>query len=438
MPDSVGQQVGEYRLVRRLGGGGFGTVYLALHVHEHTQAAVKVLDIRLTKSEDFKAFLNEARTVRLRHPHIVPLLDFGISRDDLPFLVMEYASSGTLRDRHRKGERVALPTIVSYVDQVGSALKYGHDRRVIHRDVKPDNILVRDDGTLMLSDFGIAKLLEQSVLMSTQTQVGTPAYMAPEQHMGHPCFASDQYALAVVVYEWICGVRPFQGTLYGLAIQHKETEPPPLRDHLPAIASEVEQVVLKALAKDPEDRYGGILAFADALREAVQSSPGKNVSDAATDESATTLPPAQPSLQEQIVMTDTPSSRQKPLPLAKPASSRWQRRRVVGALAIMVSLAATGGVTAWFALSRAESGSSITPIPSRPSPPLSSPVARPVPVDQLSLLRTLSGHTDIVYSVAISADGQTLVSGIADNVIRLLKVATRALVRTLSGHTSTV
>jgi serine/threonine protein kinase len=120
----LGQQVGEYRLVRKLGEGGFGTVYLAEHVHEHTQVAVKVLNMRLTKSEDFKDFLNEARTMRLRHPHIASLLDFGMSRDDLPFLVMEYAPEGTLRDRHPKGDRLALSTIVSYVDQLAQALQY--------------------------------------------------------------------------------------------------------------------------------------------------------------------------------------------------------------------------------------------------------------------------------------------------------------------------
>src|SRR5262249_49651052 len=105
----LGQQFGEYRLLRKLGSGGFGIVYLAEHVHNHAYAAVKVLDVRLTKNEDFKDFINEARTMRLRHPHIVPLLDFGVNRDDLPFLIMEYAPEGTLRDRHPKGMRIPLP-----------------------------------------------------------------------------------------------------------------------------------------------------------------------------------------------------------------------------------------------------------------------------------------------------------------------------------------
>jgi eukaryotic-like serine/threonine-protein kinase len=269
----LGQQVGEYRLMYKLGGGSFGTVYLAEHVYEHTRAAVKVLAVPVTKSEDFKDFINEARMIKLHHPHIVPLLNFGTSGDDLPFLVMEYASGGTLRDRHPKGERVPLSTIVSYVDQLASALQYAHDHRVIHRDVKPENILVRADGTLLVSDFGVAKFLEQSVLISQQTQVGTPMYVAPEQHMGYPCFASDQYALAVVVYEWICGVRPFQGTALGLALQHMNTPPPRLRGYLPGLSEEVERVVLKALAKVPEDRFESIQKFADALHQAVQSLP---------------------------------------------------------------------------------------------------------------------------------------------------------------------
>src|SRR5579859_6507978 len=192
--------MGKYRLLHNLGAGGFGTVYLAEDQHGHTQVAVKVLQIPRTSDEHFREFLNEARLIGLRHPHIVPLFDFGMSRNGLPFLVMEYVPNGTLRDCCPKGERLGLSTIVSYVNQIASALQYAHDQRVIHRDVKPGNILVRADGTLLISDFGIAKFLEQSVLISQQTQVGTPIYMAPEQYQGYPCFASDQYALAVMVY----------------------------------------------------------------------------------------------------------------------------------------------------------------------------------------------------------------------------------------------
>jgi serine/threonine protein kinase len=343
----LGQQVGEYRLVRKLGDGGFGTVYLAEHVHEHTKVAVKVLNMRLTKSEDFKDFLNEARTMRLRHPHIAPLLDFGMSRDDLPFLVMEYAPEGTLRDRHPKGDRLALSTIVSYVDQLTQALQYAHDHHVIHRDVKPENILVRADGTLLVSDFGVAKLLEQSELVSRQTQVGTPVYMAPEQYRGYPCFASDQYALAVMTYEWICGVRPFQGPAIGLAIQHMNTPPLPLRDHLPHLSKTVERVILKALAKTPEERFEHIQQFADALHEAVQP-PASTIVPSQSIETSITVPLMTPEPQRQTAMAASPSSWPKSSPHPKPRSRRWSRRMVL----LAGTVSSVGGGMIWLAFAQ--------------------------------------------------------------------------------------
>jgi outer membrane protein assembly factor BamB/serine/threonine protein kinase len=269
---------GEYRLVRKLGGGGFGNVYLAEHIYEHSQVAIKILQVPLTKSEDFRDFLNEMRTmIRLRHPHITPLLDVGLNREEFPFLVMEYAAQGTVQDRHPRGSQVPLNTIVEYVEQVASALQYAHDRRIIHRDVKPENMLLRADGTLLLSDFGIAKIMEQSTLMSLQKETGTPAYMAPEQHKGYPCFASDQYALAVVAYEWISGSRPFQGSREWLAIQHVTAQLPSLLNHVPTFSPDIEGVIFKALAKEPEQRYPSVQEFAAALREAVQEATVFNI-----------------------------------------------------------------------------------------------------------------------------------------------------------------
>src|SRR5262249_17482747 len=152
------------------------------------------------------------------------------------------------------------------------------DQRVIHRDVKPANILVRADGTLMMSDFGLAKLLKENVVSSQQTQVGTPAYMAPEQYRGYPCFASDQYALAVAVYEWLCGVRPFRGPPIGLALQHMNIPPPRLRDCRPELSEAIERVIFKALAKNPEERFKRVEEFAQALRQAVQALPARGES----------------------------------------------------------------------------------------------------------------------------------------------------------------
>jgi len=270
--EHLGQQVGEYRLFQQLGRGSFGAVYLAEHLHDHSQAAVKLLRLQLTSREDLKDFLNEARTMmRLRHPHIVPLLDFGLTRDDTPYLVMEYAAGGTLRQRYPKGTKLPLATIDSYVMQLASALQYAHDHRVIHRDVKPENVLLRADGTILLSDFGIAKVLEHSSLVSLHTQVGTPAYMAPEQSQGKPCPPSDQYALAAMVYEWLAGRLPFQGAPLEVMLQHRVDAPPSLQRLCPELSIQVDQVVLQAMKKNPEERFHAVEQFAQTLQTALHT-----------------------------------------------------------------------------------------------------------------------------------------------------------------------
>ncbi len=267
--ERVGQQIGDYHLLRRLGGGGFGDVYLGAHIRTQDQAAVKVLQTRLTRSDELKEFINEARTFRLRHPHIVQLLDFGIASDDVPYLVMEYAVNGTLRDKHLKGTRVPLPTILSYVTQLASALQYAHDQHLIHRDVKPENMLLDVRSEVLLTDFGIAAVAHSSRSLNTQEGIGgTLPYMAPEQIAGKPRPASDQYALGIVVYEWLTGTRPFKGTTVEIAMQHSMTPPQSLRDQVPLLSAEVEQVVLTALAKEPKERFASITAFARALEQA--------------------------------------------------------------------------------------------------------------------------------------------------------------------------
>src|SRR5215467_1648176 len=241
----VGEQFGEYRLIRLIGRGGFADVYLGEHALHKTEAAVKVLHTRLEHG-NVKSFLNEARSIRLRHPHIVQVLDFGLE-DDVPFLVMEYASHGSLRQRYPKGTQLPLGTIRRYVKQLAGALQYAHHEGVIHRDVKPDNMLLGRQGELLLSDFGIASLAHTTASMSETDQAGTIPYMAPEQLQGRPRPTSDQYALGIVVYEWICGTGPFQGTFAEISSQHLTTPPPSLRKRVPALPVVVEHVVMRAL-----------------------------------------------------------------------------------------------------------------------------------------------------------------------------------------------
>lgn len=255
-------------MLRPVGRGGFADVYLGEHVYLRTQVAIKVLQAKVAGEEDLEGFLTEARTIaHLVHPHIVRVMDFGVD-DQTPFLVMDYAPKGTLRQRHPKGERLSLFTITQYVKQIAAALQHAHDEKLIHRDIKPENMLLAKNGDVLLGDFGIALIAQSSRYQNTQDVIGTVAYMSPEQIQGKPRAASDQYSLGIVIYEWLCGDRPFHGSFTELCTQHMFASPSPLREKMPTIAPAVEQVVMTALAKDPKQRFGSIRAFANALEQA--------------------------------------------------------------------------------------------------------------------------------------------------------------------------
>ncbi len=270
MTDRVGQQLGNYRLLRLLGHGGFAEVYLGEHMHLGTYGAIKVLHTQLGGTA-LDTFRTEARTIAsLEHPHIIRVLEFGME-GVFPFLVMDYAPNGTLRHRHPKGTPLPLETVLSYTEEIAEALQYAHDERLIHRDVKPENMLVGRRGTILLSDFGIAVAAHQTHSMSLQNEAGTVLYMAPEQIQGKARPASDQYALAAVVYEWLSGSPPFMGTSsVEIAMKHLSEQPPDLHTQVPSISPAVSHVVMKALAKDPQRRFACIEDFAVALREARQ------------------------------------------------------------------------------------------------------------------------------------------------------------------------
>ena len=276
MADRIGQQLGNYRLVRLLGEGGYAEVYLGEHVYLDKPAAIKVLRTQLARDGIEQFRLEAKRIAYLEHPHIVHVLDLGVE-GTTPFLVMSYAPGGTLRQRHPKGTLLPLPLIVQYVKQVAEALQYAHEERFIHRDVKPENMLLGRHNELLLSDFGIATIVHSTTSLSVQAAAGTVPYMAPEQLQEHPRPASDQYALGVVVYEWLCGNRPFDGAFTEVVVKHLTIPPPPLRGRMPTISSEVEQVVMTALAKDYKQRFGSVQAFAQALEKASQVAPSQPV-----------------------------------------------------------------------------------------------------------------------------------------------------------------
>jgi serine/threonine protein kinase len=251
-------------------------VYLGQHVRLELQAAIKVLHTHLT-GQEAEHFSQEAQTIaKLTHPSIVRVFDYDV-QDGVPFLVMDYAPNGSLRRHYPKGSVVPLVQILSSVKQVASALQYAHEQKFIHRDIKPENMLVGRHEEVLLSDFGLAALAHSSASLSTQEAVGTLPYMAPEQIEGHPRAASDQYALGVVVYEWLCGSRPFEGSATEVMVQQLSMPPPPLYEKVATIPLGIEQVVLRALAKEPKGRFASVQDFAQALQQASQLAPAQAV-----------------------------------------------------------------------------------------------------------------------------------------------------------------
>jgi serine/threonine-protein kinase len=265
-----GGQVGNYLLLHELGRGGYAHIYLAEHLYLKRAVALKFLDPSLASHENVVRFQFEARLLaQLNHRHIVRALDFGWERYT-PFLVMDYASGGPISRAFPRGVALSVASILPAVMQIADALQYIHGRNVVHCDIKPENVLLGPHKGVWLADFGIANAIPSSYGHPYLRQVvrGTPQYAAPEQFRGNPLQSSDQYSLAIMVYEWLCGRLPFHGSSLQLCSQHLSTPPPLLRDRVPSISGAVERVVLKALSKDPQQRFANVLEFATALGQA--------------------------------------------------------------------------------------------------------------------------------------------------------------------------
>ena len=454
--ERIGQRLGNYQLVRLLGEGGFAEVYLGEHLHLKTQAAVKLLHTRLS-NDDIEGFRHEAQIIaQLIHPHIVRVLDFGVE-GNAPYLVMDFAPYGTLRNRHPKGTRVPLYYVTAYVRQVADALYYAHSQRLIHRDIKPENMLVGRNNEILLSDFGIALASQSSSYQNTQDVAGTIAYMAPEQIQAHPRPASDQYSLGIVVYEWLSGNRPFQGTYTEIAIKHTMVPPPPLREQLLDLPQTVEEVVMRALQKDPRQRFEDVHAFAIALEQASFNPNYRVAPGIASNWGPTPSQPQNPSGNQYGVQPPqgngqpysqyntrlmTPSNVGPPvvsgpqplsaysgiMPSRQPqiqTPHRISRRAVIAGGVIAVA----GGGAAWFAATHGLIGSpnssqdSSTPITSfntggsnaaTPGSTSTSASSTATPA-----LVTYRGHSDYIWSVGWSPDGTYIVSCSSDGTAQV-------------------
>ncbi len=258
-----------YDIKRLIGRGGMGAVYLAVERALEREVAIKVLPPEATSADHAERFRREARTAaRLTHPNIVPLHTFG-DVDGMMYFVMGYVRGESLGDRLRRDTRLSPDTTVRLVADVASALDYAHRQGVVHRDVKPDNILLDDEsGRPMLTDFGIAKLASDGTLTEVGAAVGTPHYMSPEQAGGSGALdgRSDIYSLGVTAYAAMAGALPFDGeSAQEIVIQHLTREPVSLGTRAPDVPPHVANAVMKCLAKDPALRWADARQLADAL-----------------------------------------------------------------------------------------------------------------------------------------------------------------------------
>jgi serine/threonine protein kinase len=282
-----GLQLGQYRLLRLLGSGGMGEVYLAEDARINQQVAIKVSRIEATaypnnsSTQDVvRLFQREARAIAsLDHPHILSLFSYGeenVNGMTVIYIVMPYRREGSFINwlqQRGANELLSVQDVAYFISQAADALHYAHENQIVHQDVKPSNFLIRTNKgrsklpDLLLADFGIARL-SASTSSASHAIRGTPTYMAPEQWSGEPVYATDQYALAILAYELLAGRSPFVGRQEQVMYQHFNVQPQPPSTFNPQLSKDVDAVILKALAKRPEDRFLSISAFASAFQEA--------------------------------------------------------------------------------------------------------------------------------------------------------------------------
>jgi serine/threonine protein kinase len=435
MTSLIGQSLGRYHILAQLGEGGMAVVYKAYDTRLETDVAVKVIRTEnLAPSvleRALKRFEREAKALaRLRHPNIVKVTDYG-EHEGAPYLVMEYLPGGTLKQR-LQGKPMAWKEAVQLLLPIAEALDYAHSRNMIHRDVKPSNILLTERGQPVLTDFGVAKILdleETQDLTSTGMGVGTPEYMAPEQWVGQPSPLSDEYALGVVLYEMVTGRKPYTADTPAAILLKQAHEPLPRpAEFVPEVPEGVEKILLKALAKDQENRYKDMASFGAALQavsirkgetapELVSASPGEEETlDTMEQGTSTEGVSARPTVAQMSSSTATKTPNPK-VPIAP------------GNAAQVEQLACWGeGIGSVFSVAFSLDGQTL-------ASGLNDNTIGLWRVSDGTLLRKLKGHEGWIESVAFSPDGQTLASGSDDCTIRLWRLSGVILICTLIGHT---
>lgn len=269
-------KIGRYEIKAELGRGGMAAVYRAYDPSSDREVAIKVLPREFLHDPQFHdRFQHEIKTIALlEHPAIVPVYDVG-EDDGLPFFVMRFMTGGSLADWIRKG-KIPLQDTARIIERISQALSYAHKKGVIHRDVKPDNILFDDNGDAFISDFGIAKFAEAASTLTGSGIIGTPAYMSPEQAQGeHVDSRSDIYGLGVIIYQMLSGMQPYSAdTPMGVVVKHITGPVPEILNYLPSLPDGVDVVIKTAMSKNRDKRYPTAADLARALNMAAFGSEG--------------------------------------------------------------------------------------------------------------------------------------------------------------------
>ncbi len=392
MENLTGKQFGPYRIVAPLGEGGMAAVYKAYQPGVDRYVALKVLPQQLAKDPQFIGrFKQEAQVLaKLQHPHIMPVFDFGES-EGYTYIVMPFVEHGSLTDLLR-GNLLPLQQIRQVISQVGDALDYAHSRGLVHRDVKPSNILIDERGNCLLTDFGIAKLVESTAQFTgTGGLIGTPTYMSPEQGRGDQVDArSDIYALGVMIFEMVTGRVPFDAeTPIAIVFKHIQ-DPLPIPSAINADVPEaVERVIMKALAKDPKDRFATASELVRALQAAV---PAETLSQ----QPPTVVSNPAPTIHK-------PPSGQKRLP--------WLTIGLVAVVAALAIFVLAGGGALVSGMFSRNPGSTATFVvaaatpTSAPPTKVPAPTSTSVPTEAPAVSAPFTPPSDAIGVVVIAPDG---------------------------------
>jgi cell division septation protein DedD len=415
VPIETGTKLGQYEVLELIGEGAMGSVYRAYHAQLDRTGAVKVMHAISPDRDSIARFRHEAQAIaRMRHPNILNVFDFG-EYEGTPYMIVEYVPGGNLSGRMNDGP---LPwgTVMRFLHGIAAGLDYAHAQGIVHRDVKPANVLLEKDETLVLADFGLAKLLQGSSLQSlTGVTTGTPAYMAPEQVTGHEVGpAADRYSLATIAYEMLTGSIPFEGQgVIELLYAHVHSEPARPSSLNPQLNEKVDAVILRGLAKEPGARWATCEQFVNALGKALGAKATAGIertiamAPAAMAAGDRTVAIASPPQETESLFAPPPSTVPPPVWGPAVAAERRSRRRRIAiiVIAILVLLALIAGTV-----------SLVLGELFKPTLSLSSAVVEPgqiltvgathLPANQAGQIELLSQ----LYTFGFSADGNGTVS----------------------------